>query len=79
MHKHVTYFLFKKHGRGEGGGGRGSGDLNQIKQPCVAVFFFCVPLDPKHFFIKQNVESSCFYISIPILEVALKNLNYNIL
>ena len=49
------------------------------KTTLCSTFFFCVPLDPKHYFIKQSVESSCFYISMPILEVALKNLNYNIL
>ena len=32
----MIYFLFKKHG----GGGGGLGDLNQIKQSCVADFYF---------------------------------------
>ena len=36
----MIYFLFKK----IGGGGGGLGDLNQIKQSCVADFFFCTPL-----------------------------------
>ena len=58
----LIYFL-RSMGEEEGGG-RGLGDLNQIKQPCVALFFFlCTPWSQALFYQKKCEKQLFLYIN----------------